>query len=220
MGIVYKGISCNLRFVEKPDAADILCLRLNPRLNAYISSTSRALEAQENWIDDYKKRESLEQEYYFAVLDPTNEFIGTMRIYSIDRAAGRFTGGSWIMKPGCTFLASVEALLAGYSFGFDYLGLEENQFDVRKDNRSVRSFHERMGALAIGEDEQNVYFSISKTAFNEYLARIRRQIALPRFKKGSPSSLQERNGKDIHVPNKRRCPRLSYRDRVGQGSPV
>lgn len=178
----YYGTYCNLRLVELRDAQLILDLRLNPKLNRYLSHTNGDVKFQEDWILKYKARESEGLEYYFLILSKTNALSGTIRIYNIDYSAKKFTIGSWIVKEGADPIVSLESILAAEKFAFVNLKMEYNYFDVRKDNRSVIRFHKNRGAEVIGKDELNFYFSLDKQKFDIYIDVVKDIVSIAEFK--------------------------------------
>ena len=178
----YYGTYCDLRLVEPSDAQLILDLRLNAKLNRYLSQTNGDVKSQEEWILKYKERESVGLEYYFLVLDKTKINLGTIRVYKIDYSANKFTIGSWIIKEGSDPRVSLESILAAEKFAFYCLKLEYNYFDVRKGNKSVIRFHKSRGAELIGEDECNFYFVFKKLAFDAYLNAEKGILSIAEFK--------------------------------------
>lgn len=164
-----------IRLVEKSDAAFILKLRLDARYNTFLSHVSPDLAAQERWIDAYKTAEKQGKEYYFIIERHDGRRCGTIRIY--DRHADSFCWGSWILNEDKTRYAALESAFLIYEFGFGELGYEKAHFDVMKGNDRVINFHLKMGAVETGHDDQNRYFTISKSAVEQTKARLKEKIS-------------------------------------------
>lgn len=147
-----------LRLATPSDAAEILSLRLNESLNKHLSSVENDIDAQKKWLERYSMRERLGQEFYF-VIEFREAFAGTVRIYDMNEQS--FCWGSWIIKPGFPANIALRTVKLVYDIGKNVLGFDFCHFDVRKANRSVWRFHERMGAKRQSEDELNVYYIIS-----------------------------------------------------------
>lgn len=160
--------SKNLIFkeIETEDASFILNLRLDPSKNKFISQTSTNIQDQINWIKQYKLRGD---EAYFLILSKENKKLGCIRIYDCDKFT--YTWGSWLLKDGLSPLVALESALLTYSYG-KKLGFKEVKIDVRKDNLSVRRFHEKFSnALIISESKNDVYYLVKESSINKLLDR-------------------------------------------------
>lgn len=167
-----QGKSVRLRLIEADDAAFVLKLRLDERYNQFLSSVNPSVEAQRLWIEGYKDDERAGRQFYFIIERHDGTPCGTVRIY--DLREDSFCWGSWILNGDKTRYAALESAFLIYQIGFQHLGYHKAHFDVRKGNESVISFHEKMGALRTGEDEDNLYFEISEAAvlqFREHLLK-------------------------------------------------
>jgi len=151
--------------VEEADAGFILKLRLDKRYNRFLSSVSESLEDQIRWIKKYKVDEAERNQFYFIIERNDGVPCGTVRIYDLKPQS--FCWGSWILNEDKTRYAALESAFLVYEFGFSELGFEKSHFDVMKENERVISFHKKMGAYQVAEDEENVYFEISKTSVAE-----------------------------------------------------
>lgn len=61
-----------------------------------------------------------------------------------------------------------------YAYAVDHLGFSSAHFDVRKGNERVWQFHERFGAVRIGESELDFLYridSIAITASRQHYSR-------------------------------------------------
>lgn len=151
-----------MRLVESSDAEFILKLRLDDRYNQFLSAVSPDVESQRAWISEYKKDEESGVQYYFIIERVDGVPCGTVRIYDLQPES--FSWGSWILNEDKTRYAALESAFLVYEFGFGKLGFRKSHFEVMKGNTRVVSFHKKMGAVEIGEDEQNFYFEISDDA--------------------------------------------------------
>ncbi|CAI8868530.1 Protein N-acetyltransferase, RimJ/RimL family [Pseudomonas sp. IT-P2] len=151
-----------LRFVEVEDAEFILSLRLDDRYNKFLSGVSPDLESQKSWIKKYKVDEAEQKQFYFIIEKLDGTPCGTVRVYDI--RDGSFCWGSWILNENKTRFAAIESAFLIYKFGFEHLGFKKCHFDVMKGNDKVISFHKKMGAVQVGEDEANNYYEITPDA--------------------------------------------------------
>lgn len=154
--------SIRLRLVEELDAEFILKLRLDEKYNQFLSSVTADLQSQKDWIKKYKGDEKTKKQFYFIIERLDGTPCGTVRAYDLTQDS--FCWGSWILNENKTRYAALESAFLVYKFGFEVLGFKKSHFDVMKGNERVISFHKKMGAIEIGEDEQNYYFEITDTA--------------------------------------------------------
>jgi len=152
-----------VRLVEEEDAEFIVSLRTDPRLSRYIHETSPDIEAQKQWIRNYKKREAEGLDYYFIFL-VNNIRQGVARIYDITEDS--FKHGSWIFSPDAFLGASVLGNIISSEIGFEFLDKKVIYSDARRDNnthRFVQSFHPEI----IKTDEENIYYKVLPEGFNQ-----------------------------------------------------
>lgn len=158
----FKNLSAktiNFKLVEESDAEFICELRANPELNKHISQSSADVQAQRDWIRNYKKRETNNEEYYFIICrNDNNQRVGTIRLYDFKDSPKSFCWGSWILNENKTRYAAIESALLVYKLAFEELDFQQSHFDVRKDNLGVHNFHMRLGAEHIdGNNLDNFY---------------------------------------------------------------
>lgn len=149
-----------LRLINEDDAEFILGLRLDNKYNKFLSEIPDDISLQKAWIKNYKTDESNGLQFYFLIERLDGIPCGTVRVYDIRNDS--FCWGSWILNDKKTISAALESAFLIYDFGFNYLGRDKSCFDVIKGNEKVVSFHRKMGAKKIGEDEKNYYFEVSK----------------------------------------------------------
>jgi RimJ/RimL family protein N-acetyltransferase len=163
-----------LRLIEEQDAEFVLKLRLDDRYNQFLSSVNPSVEAQKEWIKQYKNDESEGIQYYFIIERIDGTPCGTVRIY--DLKDDSFCWGSWILNEDKTRYAALESAFLVYQFAFEHLNFTKSHFDVRKGNDRVISFHEKMGAVKTGETELNLLFEITKEAVAQTKTRLMSKI--------------------------------------------
>lgn len=148
-----------LRLVNEDDAEFICSLRNDDKLNTFISKSTANIDAQKQWIVNYKHREHHGEEFYFIICKKENDLpIGTVRLYDFKENPKSFCWGSWILNENKTKYAAIESALLVYEAGFHYLGFIQSHFEVMNGNDKVHSFHLKMGAQLLLEDETNVYY--------------------------------------------------------------
>jgi RimJ/RimL family protein N-acetyltransferase len=162
------------RNAEVDDAEFILSLRTDKNKSKYLSSTSPDIAKQICWIEQYANDAS---QIYFIIENQEHERVGTVRLY--DQKGDSFCWGSWIKKDGAPSGFAIESALIVYHFAL-YLGFEKSHFDVRKQNVSVCQFHERFGAVMVGQSEHDFYYTINRESIEK---------ALDKFKKFLPDGI-------------------------------
>ncbi|HCA08465.1 GNAT family N-acetyltransferase [Chryseobacterium sp.] len=175
MIIEYKGIK--LRFVETDDASFIVSIRNNEKKSRFISKTSPDVDAQKQWIQSYKEREQQQKEYYFIAFDENNEDFATYRVYKIDSGLPEI--GSWVSKPEYSNVKnSVKVDMAVKDFVLNELNFDTIQFEVRKQNTSVNSYHKMFKPELIRSDEENNYYLLTKDTFNTVIPDILKKFKI------------------------------------------
>lgn len=158
-----KASTTYLRLVNEDDAEFICTLRNTQSLNIFISKSTANVEEQKKWIINYKNKEKQNEEFYFIICKNEDDLpIGTVRLYDFKENPKSFCWGSWILNADKTKYAAVESALLVYEAGFSILDFEQSHFEVMKGNDKVHSFHLKMGAEKVAEDEVNVYYIFPK----------------------------------------------------------
>lgn len=158
--MIFNENSIQLRMVCEDDAPFILKLRLDSRYNQFLSKVDGDLQSQIKWIKSYKREEKLGIQYYFIIERKDRIPCGTVRLYDFQQDS--FCWGSWILNEEKTRRSALESAFKVYDYGFNKLGFTKSHFDVMKKNVNVIKFHSRMGAVVTHEDEDNLYFTISR----------------------------------------------------------
>jgi len=164
-----------LRLVDINDAEFILRLRRDDRYNRFLTQVSDDIAAQVSWIESYKDEEAKGRQYYFIIERLDGTPCGTVRVYDLKESS--FSWGSWILNEDKTRYAALESAFLIYKFGFDSLKYEQSHFEVMKGNDGVVSFHKKMGAIEVGQDEINFYFNIDKAAVEAAWSRLRGKVS-------------------------------------------
>lgn len=158
-----EGPNLTLRLIQPGDAAYVHCLRSNSAYNTHLSKVTGTVDDQLAWIQDYKYREALGQEFYYVIERKDGTRCGLVRLYDIE--AESFTWGSWILDENKTRKAALESTLLIYQIGFAGLECARAVFDVRNDNIHTLAFHRRFGAHEVASNELNVYFNYERSQF-------------------------------------------------------
>ena len=181
MTLVLTGHRVILREAGPGDAAYLYGLRTDPALAAHLSPPPPSVAAQRDWLAGYAARAAAGAERYFVIeRRDDGRPCGAVRIYSIDRAAGTFTWGSWILDASKPPMAALDSALRVYRHAFDDLGLTCAVFDVRADNARTLAFHDRFGARRTGTDGRDVFFVLDAAAARPLLEQHEQALAAPR----------------------------------------
>lgn len=86
---------------------------------------------------------------------------------------------AFILKEGAPQKAAIESALMVYAYAIDHLKFQAAHFDVRKGNENVWRFHERFGALRIGETGMNYLYQIDMDKISEAQKRYKKYLPLP-----------------------------------------
>lgn len=153
--ITIDGAGFRLRPVELADAAFIVAIRTaNPERTRFIHPISQDISLQEQWLDEYAKRQD---DYYWLLERRANSSPeGVISIYDFDHDRHCAEWGRWVLKPQS--LAAVESVLLIHRIAFDHFGLEVLISNTNAENHSVVSFHKSCGFRCIGL--RNRFFEI------------------------------------------------------------
>lgn len=167
-----KVIGNNLIFrnASEEDASFILDLRTDKSKSQHLSATPNDLSKQIAWLERYKNDTN---QIYFIITDRVGDRVGTVRLY--DQKGDSFCWGSWILKHGAPNSYSVESALIVYHYALS-LGFEKAHFDVRKPNESVWKFHERFGAIRVGETYLDYLYTIQTKEIEQSLLKYQKYL--------------------------------------------
>lgn len=162
------GKSVILRNVEVSDAEYIISLRTDFKKGRFISSTSNDIKKQQEWIRSYLSGSG---QAYFIITSKDGERYGTVRLY--DKIDESFCWGSWVISNEAPPFVAMESALLTYKYALK-LGFTSSHFDVRKGNLSVIKFHERFGAVRVGETDDDILFKIDKESILKSIEKYKR----------------------------------------------
>lgn len=164
-----EGRSLVLRDAGVADAAFILGLRTDERKARHLSHTPPSLSEQVAWLERYRESP---REAYFIIETSGEEALGTVRLY--DPQGDSFCWGSWILKDEAPASAAIESALMVYAYALDTLHFRCAHFQVQRANQRVWAFHERFGAVRIGQDDTEFRYTLSNAAIRASMQRYRR----------------------------------------------
>ncbi len=153
------------------DAAFILALRTDNDKGKHLSRTTPVIENQIAWLEAYASKDD---EAYFVIENSSGEPLGCVRLY--DPQGDSFCWGSWILKDGSPQSAAIESSLMVYAYALDHLGFHQAHFDVRKGNEHVWKFHERFGAVRVGETDLDFLYTIGWDEISQALQRYKKYL--------------------------------------------
>ena len=162
---VLRGKSLVFRNATELDAEFILSLRTDSVKSRYLSATSADIEAQKAWLQRYV---CADDQVYFMI-QSAGRLVGTVRLYNA--LVDSFCWGSWILASDAPGTAAIESALMVYAYAVDHLGFQGAHFDVRKGNKSVWKFHERFGAVRMGETKEDFLYQIPLAAIQQARSR-------------------------------------------------
>nr|WP_246506419.1 GNAT family N-acetyltransferase [Kistimonas asteriae] len=166
-----------LRLACVDDAEFILSLRISEKYNKYLSSVEDDVELQKSWLKEYKNRESIGLEYYFIIERKDNGFpIGTVRLYDFKESENSFSWGSWILNENKTRTAAVESAMLVYQFAFEVKKFSRSHFEVRRENKAVLAFHEKLGAIKTDENDTDIYYHYYPEAYQKQKVSLERYL--------------------------------------------
>lgn len=159
-----EGHRLRLRLVTPSDAEYVYGLRTNPAYNQHLSPVTGTMEDQREWIERYKEREALGQEYYYlSERRDDGTPCGLVRLY--DLTGDSFTWGSWIIDHNKPPKGALECAVLSFGIGFEQLALHTAHIDVRLENSRAIAFYRRFGMQEIGEDLRDLYFEYRREQF-------------------------------------------------------
>ena len=171
------GVQLSLRLVQPEDAPYIHGLRTDPTYNGHLSTVTGTVEDQRSWIEAYKTREAAGSEYYFVIERKDGVRCGVVRLYDI--TGDQFTWGSWIVDHNKPRKAALESAVLSFGVGFNTLGIDTANVDVRVENTHAEAFYRRLGMTEVRRTEQEIFFVYSRAQFDatkdEYLSILKQE---------------------------------------------
>ncbi len=164
------GHLVDLRLIEPTDAEFVFGLRTTENLAQHLHPVSGTADDQRQWIENYKARELVGAEFYFVILRKDGNPCGLVRLYDIQ--SSRFTWGSIILHPDRPAKAALEATVLSMSFGFEALGCQVVELDVRRANTHATAFYRRLGMRQVKENDIDLFFELSRAEFNSQRTKL------------------------------------------------
>lgn len=143
---IIKGLTVDMRSVVPDDAEVTYDMRMDKDKVRYMHKISGTVDDQRAYIVNQNKKPG---DYLFLVLDKSGKPIGMRGIYDVkeDSAeSGRTIGFGDAFQ-------NIEAILLGFDFAFETIGVSKVFMDAFEDNSSVRGIQKSIGAVEI---EKNV----------------------------------------------------------------
>ena len=159
-----EGPNLILRLIEPEDAAYVHSLRSNPAYNTHLSKVTGTVDDQRAWIEDYKSREAEGQEFYYVIVRKDGTRCGLVRLYDVE--AESFTWGSWILDENKTRKAALESAVLSFGVGFDALGVQLANVDVRVANEHAAAFYRRLGMVETHRIDGQIFFAYPRARFD------------------------------------------------------
>lgn len=158
-----KGPKLVLRLITTDDAPYVHSLRVNPELSTHLSEVCGTIEDQRTWINSYKTRERVGKELYYVITHHGGIPCGTVRLYDINSCS--FTWGSWILDHNKPSKAALESAVLSFGVGFEKLGTELANIDVRCGNTRAIDFYRRFGMIETHRIAQTIFFNYERARF-------------------------------------------------------
>ncbi|MDC0564775.1 GNAT family N-acetyltransferase [Amylibacter sp.] len=158
-----KGPNLTLRLIEPDDATYIHSLRNNPTYNTHLSKVTGTIDDQRTWIEEYKSRETHGQEFYYVIEWKDGTRCGLVRLYNIEAAS--FIWGSWILDENRTRKAALESAILSFGIGYEALGMQLANVDLRVANEHMAAFYRRLGMVETHRTDQDIFFNYSRDQF-------------------------------------------------------
>lgn len=139
------GKTVKMRAIEETDAEITYNMRNNAEKSKFLNSPPGSIQEQREYII---KQRNTPGDYYFVIEDFNENIIGMKAFYGYCQEkkiveSGRFMGfGNQIQH--------IEALVIGFDFAFDILGVNKVIMTVIERNQSMYSLQKRMGAKETG----------------------------------------------------------------------
>ena len=159
-----EGPNLILRLIEPEDAAYVHSLRNNPAYNTHLSTVTGTVDDQRIWIEDYKSREAQVQELYYVIERKDGTRCGLVRLYDIE--AESCTWGSWILDENKPHKAALESAVLSFDVGFDALGVQLANVDVRVANEHAAAFYRRLGMVETHRIDGQIFFAYPRARFD------------------------------------------------------
>ena len=89
---------------------------------------------------------------------------GLVRLYDFDVES--FSWGSWVLDENKTHKAALESAILSFGVGFDALGVQLANVDVRVANEHAAAFYRRLGMEETHRTDQDIFFNYTREQFD------------------------------------------------------
>tara|TARA_B110000902_G_scaffold54383_1_gene63163 strand:- start:137 stop:667 length:531 start_codon:yes stop_codon:yes gene_type:complete len=159
-----EGPNLILRLIKPDDAAYVHRLRTNPLYKSHLSKVNGTVQDQRAWIEGYQAREAAGQEFYYVIERKDGMRCGLVRLYDFDVES--FSWGSWVLDENKTRKAALESAILSFGVGFDALGVQLANVDVRVANEHATAFYRRLGMVETHRTDQDIFFNYTREQFD------------------------------------------------------
>ena len=161
-----------INFESLLDAQLIVDLRSRESDN-FLRPSSRDLNTQVTYLANYFKRNKLNKEIYYKLMDKTKkDYNGLVRLTELNRK-NVFNWESLVFSENCSPMAPIDVMISIYKIGFEFLNRSKcGPWDVNKKHEKMMKIHEFCKMFSI-EDTNDEYYQISVNK-RDYLSQINR----------------------------------------------
>ena len=173
--IDFSEISCKKIVIRKimiSDVENIRNVRFDAERKGWLSKTPSDPEVFKKWLNSEAINPT---SLYLAILDSERNFIGTVRIISLNESL--FEWGSWAMKKEVGPLFSLTSVYAVYKIALDLCNFKRSVFKVSTHNSGVIKFHLKCGATIVKLDSDSTYFNFEEDSIRQFLIRFESKFA-------------------------------------------
>ena len=172
---VIEGKYILLRSVVEEDAAFILRIRNDEKMNRFVNYVGNNMEKELQWIKEQRAREG---DYFFSIIGKSkNEMLGNIAIYNIDTENKRAELGRWVSYAAS--MVNIEAVILSHDLAFDFAGVDCVYTNTLQENRKVVNFWKHFGGLGESDKEVgNRVFYYNQVSKEEYKKEIRKRFII------------------------------------------
>lgn len=147
------------------DSSNVVRIRNKEKIKYFLNQTYElSIESQERWYKDYLTRNN---DIYWSIYNKKKDFIGTIRIYDIDKDEDICVQGSFIIDEeqaeGAPY--ALEAEILSLDFVFNQLEIHKVINEDRADNKVMNNLTKKLGF----EFEKNT--EINNIAYKYYVLK-------------------------------------------------
>ena len=161
-----------INFESLLDAQLIVDLRSRESDN-FLRPSSRDLNTQVAYLSDYFKRNQLNKEIYYKLMDKSKkDYNGLVRLTELNKK-NVFNWESLVFSENCSPMAPIDVMISIYKIGFEFLNRSKcGPWDVNKKHKKMMKIHEFCKMFSI-ENTNDEYHQVSVNK-GDYLSQINR----------------------------------------------